>query len=163
MFKTKNLKFRDFLVYNDIHILGGKVNFIQGPSGSGKSTLLKLLNKTEAFLEGDILFKGKSIREYESISLRREVKLISQSTFLFPASIGENFALFHQYCDYKKELTADVMREFLALTSAAFDLSTHCENLSGGEKQRVYIAICLSMEADIIMLDEPTSALDSAL
>ncbi len=163
MFKTKNLTFKGFLKYNDIHILGQKINFIQGPSGAGKSTLLKLFNRTENFSTGDIIFKETSILEYESIFLRKTVKLISQTTFLFPTTIRENFKIFHNYCNYKIELNDKILSTFLNITSADFDLNTDCNNLSGGEKQRVYIAICLSMESEVIMLDEPTSSLDPTL
>ncbi len=163
MFKTKNLVYKEFLKYDDIHILTEKVNFIQGPSGCGKSTLLKLLNKTEGFSAGDIIFKDKPISQCESISLRKTVKLISQTPFLFPATIRENFKIFHEYCDCAIKLNDDLMHDFMNITSADLDLDTNCDNLSGGEKQRVYIAICLSIECDVVMLDEPTSALDSAL
>ena len=163
MFQTKNLVFKEFLRYNDIHILQEKVNFIQGPSGCGKSTLFTLFNRTQNFSDGDILFKDKPISQYESISLRKIVKLISQTTFLFSNTIRENFKMFHKYCDYKIQLSDNIMRDFLTITSADFDLNSDCDNLSGGEKQRVYIAICLSMECEVIMLDEPTSALDSVL
>ena len=163
MFKTKNLVFKGFLRYNNIHILREKVNFIQGPSGCGKSTLLKLLNKTKNFSDGDIIFKDKPICQYESIKLRKTVKLISQTSFLFPNTIRENFKTFHEYCDCKTKLDDSVMRNFLNITSADLDFNINCDNLSGGEKQRVYIAICLSMECEVIMLDEPTSALDCVL
>ena len=163
MFKTKNLGFQNSLVYNDIEILEGKINFIQGPSGSGKSTLLKLFNKTENSSSGEIIYKGEHLSTYESISLRKEVKLISQTTFLFAGTIRENFETFHNYCQCNTPLTDDFMCKFLNLTSADFSLNSNCDNLSGGEKQRIYIAICLSMEASVIMLDEPTSALDSVL
>ncbi len=163
MFKTKNLEFKYFLKYEDIHILCEAVNFIKGPSGSGKSTLLKLLNRTEAFSAGDILYKDKLISEYESISLRKNVKLISQVPFLFSGTIKDNFKIFHEYCDYKVQLNDQIMNDYLSISEANLELNTCCDKLSGGEKQRVYIAICLSMESEVIMLDEPTSALDFVL
>ncbi len=159
MIKTKELRFKDFIFYEDIHIVKGKINFIIGRSGCGKSTLLKLFNRTENFSYGEILYKEKSITEFDSIELRKEIKLISQSTFLFSGTIKENFNQFYSYCEYSS-LTEEEMIYFLKLTEAHFELDMLCDNLSGGEKQRVYIAICLSMKAEIIMLDEPTSALD---
>ncbi len=162
MFQTKNLIFKDFLMYDDIHILKSKVNFIKGSSGSGKSTLLKMFNKTENFSNGEILYKGKPLTEYDSIALRKEVKLISQTAFLFSGTIKENFDLFYKYCE-RQAPNNETMLFFLKLAITDFSIDTLCDNLSGGEKQRVYIAICLSMGAEIIMLDEPTSALDSEL
>ncbi len=162
MFQTENLKFLDFISYADIHIKEFAINFITGKSGCGKSTLLKLFNKTENFSAGNIFYKGKSIADYDSLALRKEVKLISQIPFLFSGTIKENFDLFYRYCEMEN-LTEEKMAYFLNITEANFPLESLCDNLSGGERQRVYIAICLSMDAKTIMLDEPTSALDSYL
>ncbi len=159
MLKTKKLNFKDIIFYDDVHIIEGKINFITGESGCGKSTLLKLFNRTENFSSGEILYKGKDITEFDSIELRKEIKLISQTTFLFSGTIQNNFNLFYEYCECPA-LSCEEMERFLRLTEANFPLDTICDNLSGGEKQRVYIAICLSMKAKVIMLDEPTSALD---
>ncbi len=165
MYKIKDLEYKAFIHYKNIHILERKINFITGESGCGKSTLLKLLNKTENYSQGEILYKGKSLSEYESIALRKEVKLISQNPFLFSGTIRENFNLFYDYCEEKliseELILEEKMKYFLNLLEADFDLDNDCYSLSGGEKQRVYIAICLSMEAETILLDEATSALDS--
>ncbi len=162
MFKTSKLNFKDLIHYDDIHIVESKVNFVMGQSGCGKSTLLKLFNKTENFTSGEILYKGQSITEMDSIALRRKVKLISQNSFLFSGTIKENFEQFYFYCEVPL-LSEEQMERFLKLTEATFTLDTMCDTLSGGEKQRVYIAICLSMQAETVMLDEPTSALDHKL
>ncbi len=162
MIKTKNLSFKNFIFYKDIHIKKGTVNFITGESGCGKSTLLKLFNRTENYSSGEIYYNNKQLTEIDSIELRKKIKLISQTTFLFSKTIQENFTLFYNYCE-EDNLTQERMKFFLNLTQANFPLETMCDNLSGGEKQRVYIAICLSMDAEVFMLDEPTSALDSNL
>ncbi len=159
MLKTRNLCFKDFIFYKDIHIIKSKINFITGESGCGKSTLLKLFNRIENCSNGEIFYKDQPITEFDTILLRKEVKLISQTTFLFSGSIKDNFTLFYTYCD-TPNLTEERMKFFLSLTEANFSLDVLCDTLSGGEKQRVYLAICLSMDSEIIMLDEPTSALD---
>ncbi len=160
LYQMKDVSFKDFIKYKELEIIEGKINFLIGESGCGKSTLLKLLNKTENFSSGEILYKEKSLSEYESIALRKEVKLISQAPFLFSATIKENFHLFYDYCE-EELITEEKMKYFLNLLEADFDLNNDCHSLSGGEKQRVYIAICLSMEAETVLLDEATSALDS--
>ncbi len=160
LFETKKLCFKDFICYTDLVIEDEKINFIVGPSGSGKSTLLKLFNKTQEYSLGDIFYQGKSLSEYKSISLRREVNLVSQSVYLFPGTVRENFELYYRYCECELELSDERMKKFLLLAEADFDVEECCDNMSGGERQRIYIAICISMEARVIMLDEPTSALD---
>ncbi len=160
LYQIQDVSFKDFIKYKEIEIIQGKINFLIGESGCGKSTLLKLLNKTENFSSGNILYKEKPLFEYESIALRKEVKLISQSPFLFSGTIRENFRLFFDYCE-QELISEKKMRYFLHLLEADFDLDNDCNSLSGGEKQRVYIAICLSVEAETILLDEATSSLDS--
>ncbi len=162
MLKTKNLSFKNIIFYNDIHIKKLKINFIMGESGCGKSTLLKLFNRTENFSSGEILYEDKPILEIDSIALRKEIKLISQTTFLFSGTIKENFELFYKYCEIT-DLSEEKMNYFLKLTEANFAPDSLCDTLSGGERQRVYIAICLSMKSNVIMLDEPTAALDDKL
>ncbi len=162
MLKTKDLNFKNFIFYNDIHIMKGQINFLTGESGCGKSTLLKLFNRTENFSAGEILYKDSPITTMDTLDLRKEIKLISQTPFLFSGTIKDNFERFYDYCSYEA-LTTDQMNYFLNLTEAHFPLDMLCERLSGGEKQRVYIAICLSMKAEMIMLDEPTAALNSTL
>ncbi len=160
MYKIHNVHYKNLIKYKDINIQKHSINFITGESGCGKSTLLKILNKTEDFSAGTVLYKGKPLSEYESIALRKEVKLISQHPFLFPGTIKENFQLFYEYCE-EALISEERMKYFLNLLEANFDLESECDTLSGGEKQRVYIAICLSMEAETLMLDEATAALDS--
>ncbi len=163
MLYTKNLKFQNFITYQDLVVKEGFVNFINGPSGTGKSTLLKLFNRTANPSCGEIYYKDRLITDYETISLRKEVKLISQTSFLFPGTILENFEIFYRYCECKLNLNPERLKYFLELAAMNLKLESDCGTLSGGEKQRVYIAICLSMESEVIMLDEPSSALDKRL
>ena len=159
VFETKNLAFNNQIYYQDIQILKAKANFIVGASGTGKSTLLRLFNGTLSQSSGEIYYQSQNIAEMDTISLRKEVSLISQSVFLFDASIGENFKMFYEYRG-QDEPTEETMLEFLNLCQISFPLDKNCTTMSGGERQRVYIAIFLSFLPKVIMLDEPTSALD---
>ncbi len=161
MFHTKDLQFQSFLSYPDVHIPKYKITCIYGESGCGKSTLLKLFNKTLPYTNGNIYYNDASLDTYESIALRKEVKLISQHAFLFTGTILENFEYFYSYCAYTPIASIDKMKYFLSLVGISLDVHSDCSTLSGGEKQRVYIAICLSMESKVLLLDEPTSALDN--
>jgi putative ABC transport system ATP-binding protein len=159
VFQTKNLSFLDMVHYPDILIEGGITTFLTGPSGSGKSTLLRLFNKTLSPSSGQILFSGQDIAEMKTQSLRRRVLLGGQSVYLFSGSVADNFRRFFAY---RRQTAPDdsAMRYFLALCRADFALEAPCDTMSGGERQRVFLAICLAMQPEVLMLDEPSSALD---
>lgn len=159
IFETRNLSFRDTIHYQDIRIVKDKVNFIVGRSGTGKSTLLRLFNGTLTPSAGEIFYAGDSLLEMDTIDLRKEVSLISQSVYLFDSSIRDNFIQFYEYRGMAVP-TDEMMLEFLKLSQINFPLDKDCTTMSGGERQRVYIAIFLSFLPKVIMLDEPTSALD---
>lgn len=159
VFETDSLVFKDFIRYDDLKIPSGLCCFITGPSGSGKSTLLKLFNQSESASSGTILYNGMNIEDIDAIKLRREVLLCNQTPFLFDASIRENFKLFHESRDSK--IDEKKIDKYLNICCIEFDLDKSCVNLSGGERARVYLAICLSFMPKVLMLDEPTSALDT--
>jgi len=152
--------FQSIIRYPDIKIAKGETTFIHGPSGCGKSTLLKLINGTISPDRGEILYNDNNIENIDTIKLRREILLVSQSVYLFTGTIEENFIKYYEYRDHDV-LPKEDMEKFLKLCSADFPLETRCETMSGGERQRVYIAIFLSFMPKILMLDEPTSALDN--
>lgn len=157
--ETIGLSFNGTIHYQDIHIIQNKVNFIVGKSGTGKSTLLRLFNCTLSQSSGDIRYLGKNLSEMDTIEIRKEISLISQSVYLFDANIRDNF---HQFYEYRglPAPAEPVMKEFLQRCCIIFDLDKDCTTMSGGERQRVYIAIFLSFLPSVLMLDEPTSALD---
>lgn len=157
--ETKDLSFLEILNFPDLKINRGDFVFIEGESGAGKSTLLKLFNNTNSPTTGTIYFQGQSIEDMDTIKLRREVLLISQSVFLFDGTIAENFDKFYDYRD-EPHLTREEKEMFLDLARVPFNLSDSADNMSGGERQRVYISILLSFGPKVLMLDEPTSALD---
>lgn len=157
--RTKNLSFNNLIYYKDIYIENNKANFIVGKSGTGKSTLLRLFNDTLSPSSGSIYYSENDISEMDTILLRQELLLISQTVYLFDASIKENFKQYYSYRDMPPP-SDDEMKHFLNLCSVRFSLDSNCTIMSGGERQRVYIAIFLSFKPKVLMLDEPTSALD---
>jgi len=159
IFQTRNLVFQDKIYYNDISIPANKVNFIVGRSGSGKSTLLRMLNGTLSQSSGEIFYKGTNLAQLDTIELRKKVSLISQSVYLFDLNIRDNFRMFYNYRNMPSP-SDDVIRKYLELCNISFPLDKDCTTMSGGERQRVYIAIFLSFLPKVLMMDEPTSALD---
>ena len=147
---SKELEFQSMIAYPDLSVERGSVTFISGPSGCGKSTLLRLLNATYTPSHGNIYFNGTNFDEFETVL---------QAVYLFKGSIEENFRIFHEYNE-SSMTTGTGMKEYLKICCLNFDLNASCDVMSGGEKQRVFLAIALSLHTEVLLLDEPTSALD---
>jgi putative ABC transport system ATP-binding protein len=158
---VNDVVFQSIIKYPNIKISKGKTTFIHGPSGCGKSTLLKLINGTTSPDSGDIFYRGNNVENIDTIDLRRDILLVSQSVYLFTGTIEDNFRKYYEYRDLDVP-SKETMEKFLKICSAEFPLETRCETMSGGERQRVYIAIFLSFMPEVLMLDEPTSALDNS-
>jgi len=157
--ETKKLSFLNNIHYQDIQILKDKVNFIVGSSGAGKSTLLRLFNGMLTPSGGEIFYNGQRLTQIDTIELRKEISLISQSVYLFDSSIRDNFRQFYEYRGMEVP-SEEYMSKFLRMCQIQFPFDKDCTTMSGGERQRVYTAIFLSFLPKVIMLDEPTSALD---
>ncbi|MEK6263977.1 MAG: energy-coupling factor ABC transporter ATP-binding protein [Clostridium sp.] len=159
LFKASHLTYKANLSYDNINIRQGKINFIVGESGCGKSTFLKLLNNSINPLSGELLYNGTALDEYNPISLRREVSLVSADPFLFDESILDNFKTFYAMRELPMP-KIDYISYITQLCCVNVPLDQSASTLSSGERQRVYIAIFLSLCPKVILLDEPTSALD---
>ncbi len=158
--KAENVVFQSILRYPDIEIEENTATFVQGPSGCGKSTLLRLFNGTLSPDSGRLYFEGQDISEADTVLLRQRVLLIGQTAYLFRGDIETNFRRFYEYRDMTPLAPRD-MEYYLNICSAPFPLTANCDTMSGGERQRVYCAVCLSLKPRVLMMDEPTSALDS--
>lgn len=159
IFKIRDVVYINLLKYTAIDIKQGIMTFIQGESGSGKSSLLRLLNYSRSYDSGTIFYKDKLLTEYDPLQLRQEVSLVAQEVFLVGGSIYDNFQFFYQArgLAVPDDIT---LQKFLQIACLPVALDKDTQHLSGGEKQRVYLAIFLSFGPQVLMLDEPTAALD---
>jgi len=160
---------RNTMVLNDINLSVKKseVIAIVGMSGSGKTTLVDLLYRFFDATSGSILIDGKLIQDYKIASLRKQLSLVTQETFLFNDTIWNNIAF-----GCEKEVTREEILEvgraahvddFASNLDEGYDtlLGERGVKLSGGQRQRIAIARAILRNAPILILDEATSALDS--
>ena len=160
LFKLENVSCEQIITYPNLEIKEKIITFITGESGAGKSTLLKLLNGVLTPTEGAVYYVDKNVLDIDPIELRRQVLLISQSAVLFDEeSIKENFRVFFNYRDQAAP-SDDEIKGFLRMCSIDLPLESRVYDTSGGEKQRIFIAIHLALGFDVLMMDEPTSSLD---
>jgi len=160
LFKLEDVKFKDIISFPNLEIKAGVTTFITGESGTGKSTLLKLLNGVITPTEGNVQYVDKKVLEIDSIELRRQVLLVSQNAVLFnEQSVKENFQLFFNYRESVLP-NDDEIKKLLTTCSIDVPLENRVYEMSGGEKQRVFVAVHLALGFDVLLMDEPTSALD---
>ena len=150
----------------DLRIARGEVVALVGASGSGKSTLSDLLARFYDPTEGRILFDGRDLREVSLKSLRAQIGVVTQQTFLFDDTVGANIAYGGDASSIEKLEAAALAAhasEFVHKLPSGFDteIGEAGVALSGGQRQRLAIARALLKDAPILILDEATSALDS--
>jgi subfamily B ATP-binding cassette protein MsbA len=144
----------------------GKFYAFVGPSGAGKSTLYSLLLRFYDPDEGAVLLDGQDIRTLTQASLRANIGVVSQDTFLFHDTVRENIR-YGRLDATEEEIIAAAKKahahEFIEKISGGYDAIVGeggC-NLSGGQKQRITIARAILRDAPVLLLDEATSALDT--
>lgn len=150
----------------NLRINRGEVVALVGPSGGGKSTVVGLLTRFYDPQQGRIFIDGQDIRMITMDSLRRNIALVDQETYLFNDSIRDNIRYGSaEASDAAVEEAARLAYadEFIRLLPEGYDqhIGDRGVRLSGGQRQRICIARAILRNAPILLLDEATSALDT--
>ena len=155
-------------VLQNIHatIPEGKITAILGPNGCGKSTLLKALCGILPTQSGQVLLHGEDLLALSPKLRARKLSYLAQSRQIPDISVGKlvlhgRFPYLGFPRHYRKEDHACADAAMAAM--GILDLKdTQLQNLSGGERQKAYLAMALAQDTPVILLDEPTTYLDIA-
>ncbi len=173
-FKNVSFKYSEdapYIIKNvSFKIEKGKTIAVVGHNGAGKTTLSKLLMRFYDVTDGEILYNGINIKEYDLLKYREKFASVFQDYRVFAMTVSEN-VLTEEITDENKDLAVKALK-----TAGAYEKINTLPNkensiltkefdpdgvlLSGGETQKVTIARLFARDFDIAILDEPSSALD---
>jgi ATP-binding cassette subfamily B protein len=150
----------------DLHIAPGERVAIVGPSGSGKSTLAMLVPRFYDPNEGTVLVDGRDLRDVKLSSLRSQVGVVFEESFLFSDSVRANIAYGRpDATDEQIEAAARAAQadEFIQELPRGYDtaIGERGLTLSGGQRQRIALARAILYDPRILILDDATSAIDA--
>ena len=167
-FQNVSFAYADAPVLKQINltIKAGQTVAVVGMSGVGKSTLVDLIPRFYDVSAGRILLDGVDIRDITVRSLRAQIGIVTQHTFLFNDTVKNNIAYGILNPDMSAVVTAAKAahaHEFIMAMPDGYDsfVGELGMQLSGGQRQRLAIARALLKNAPILILDEATSALDT--
>ena len=144
---------------------GESVGFV-GSTGSGKTSIINLINRFYDFQKGSILVDNKNIEDYNILSLRDNLGLVSQDVFLFSDTILNNLTLYNdsiseeQVWSAVKKVGAESFINKLP-NKLLFDVKERGVSLSVGQRQLISCIRIMLYDPKIILLDEATSSVDS--
>ncbi len=167
----KNVSFgyedaEDVLRQVSFSVKKGEMIGIVGRSGAGKSTLINLVMRLYDVRDGEILIDGVSIKDISQHSLRSQIGVVLQETFLFSGTIYDNLSYADPSASREDIIRAAKMagaHKFIMKLSDGYNtkVGERGHTLSGGERQRIAIARAILRDPRILILDEATSALDT--
>ena len=150
----------------NLTIKSGDVIALVGPSGAGKSTLASLIPRFYDPSEGEILFDGKNLNEFDLKSLRKLTGYVTQEVILFNNTIRNNIAYGRPDVEDKEIIKSAKManaHDFIKEFPKGYDteIGDRGTRLSGGQQQRISIARAILNNPPILIFDEATSSLDA--
>ncbi len=167
-FHNVSFGYKETLVLKGVNlkIEAGQMVALVGMSGVGKSTLVDLIPRFYDVREGRVTMDGVDVRDLTVNSLRGQIGIVTQHTFLFNDSIRNNIAYGEpgrRMEDIIAAATAANAHDFISALPNGYDsvIGEMGMQLSGGQRQRLAIARALLKNAPILILDEATSSLDA--
>lgn len=169
--RFKNVSFayegENYVLKNfSLEVEPGEAVAIVGSSGAGKTTIINLLLRFYELKHGEITIDGYPMNEVNPQSLRRQIGLVSQETFLFSGTIKENISYGNLAAsDQEIQQAAKLANahDFIVSLPKSYDteIGERGVRLSSGQKQRISIARTILKNPKILILDEATSNVDT--
>lgn len=149
----------------DIHIRKGEITTIIGPNGSGKSTVLKALTRLLKYRSGVVEILERDLKDYDTKELARLIGVLPQKHTAPPDFTVRDLVGYgrmpHQKWYERNSREDDAIVDWaLEVTGTSHLAKKSIRDCSGGEQQRVWIAMVLAQQPEILFLDEPTTYLD---
>ncbi len=148
----------------DIEVKSGEYFGLIGPNGSGKTTLLKTIAQLLPCEKGNMTIAGKHPSDYKQKEMARKLSYVPQDTNIdFDFNVKDIVAMGrHAHGGFfnKNDVDEEVVQEAMVATNTWRFKDQSILNLSGGQRQLVFIAKALAQDTPLILLDEPISALD---
>jgi len=142
----------------------GETLGIIGPTGCGKTTIINLIMRFYDVTEGEILVYGKNVKEYDKKELRSMFGSSFQNDCIFSDTIMNNIKMGRSISDEEAKIACEtsLAAPYIEVKEKGYNhmLSPKGTNISGGQKQRLFIARALANHPKILILDDATSALD---
>ncbi|KEH93988.1 ABC transporter ATP-binding protein [Clostridium botulinum] len=169
MLKIKDFKigYDDKVIVKDfsLHVKKGDMLTIIGPNGSGKSTVLKAVGRLLKPMDGVVYLDGKLLQEMNNKEIAKEMACLSQHnsapkdmTIRKIVSFGRNpHKNWFQGLNKEDE---DIVAWAIEKTNLSHMENKNISDISGGERQRAWIAMALAQKPKVLLLDEPTTYLD---
>ncbi len=158
----------DAFIFQDLNLVipYQKTTAIVGTSGSGKTTLLKLLTKFYDPEKGDVQIGGADLKSISPSHWRKHCGVVMQESYIFNDTIANNIAIGEDMIDkqkLRKAVEIANIKEFIEDLPLSYNTKIGNEGIgmSGGQKQRLFIARAVYKSPDYIFFDEATSALDA--
>lgn len=149
----------------DYAVQEGKITTIIGPNGCGKSTLLKTMGRVIKHKQGTVYLREEEFSRMDTLQIARQLTLLPQNPVAPAELLAEELVAYGRFphqrrMQYSRAEDQAVIHRAMAMTRTDAFCQREIGSLSGGERQKVWLAMALAQNTPILLLDEPTTYLD---
>ena len=167
MLTIRNLRktYEDATVVDDVslELPHGKVISMIGPNGAGKSTVLGMISRLVARSSGAVEFQGKDLDKWESRELAKHLAILTQANNVQMKLTGRELVAFGRFPHSGSNLSQkdwEIVDRSISYMELEDFAERFIDEMSGGQRQRAFIAMVLAQDTEYVLLDEPTNNLD---